>query len=1365
MPETTPIHPGVYVKCHVIPIKLTVTHAAKLIGVGRPALSNFLNGKANLSLDMATRLSKAFGVDKEELLSIQHQYISAQQEHKEKQIAVKTYTSSLLSITASHIDAWAEKLDTRPLLPALLRRLILSTGSDVASIDFPAYDNSQRPGWDGHVESQNTTAWVPNGISGWEFGCNNDPQSKANNDYNTRTKNTPKRERENTTFIFVTPRDWLQKGEWQKKKKAENKWKDVKTYDANDLEQWLEVSVAGQVWMAGNLGIENDGAQTTHDYWNFWSKTATPPISKKIFDSAITDSKDTFTKWLNSDSGNLLKITARSKEEAIAFTCCALDQIDEMTEVAQKSVIVSKAITVNRLAFISSDFIPIVHTDDAQHALVSLVDHRSAILIVERGIKTIECDITVDIPSYEAFRNALTEMGFDDAEIDVHATKSKKSPTILRRQLTQFPGLSKPIWANDNYLIEIMIPLVFAGVWNEKKTGDVEILSCLAQMDFTKIQQRITEICNIDDAPLWHEGNVGGVVSKLECLHLVSDYITKNHVNDFFDIAEFVLSESDPALELEKEKRWMANIYDKVRDHSGPIRESISDNLIMLSIYGNSLFGNRLGLDIEYAVSKLIRKLLHSKDEEAWLSQNENLTQYAEAAPDEFLDILDYELNKAEPAISALFESVDSGAFSRCERTQMLWALELLAWNPSYLSRVCSILAKLCSYQLEDNWVNKPFNSLKDIFLDWLPHTTATLDQRIDALEMLCRNHPRVGWKICMSFLEPGLGGYTSGTNKPSWRDYASGSRTPITNKERFEFLIKCKNIAMNWPTVSIDTLFDLVTCLSKLEENDQKTVENLTENWLLTSPPPEEIDKLREHVRTSTMTRRARIRKPGNDESYANGKRIYDILEPSDPIRKHLWLFEKHWIEFSPEELIAEEYNHEIREQWIKDQRISALKIILEQQGFNGILDICRKGEAGYAIGYHLSSHILDYETVSNFILKSLPMSVEESSASIKNCISGALCQFTDEQREIFFESLKDKYSDALFPKYFSLFFHCCPFSRMTWNLLGKQSNEIQKFYWRDTNNDSWDRKTEEDLNYAIDKLIGVDRPHKAFHLGHCYLKKVTTDRIVKLLNLITEAPSVEENIPRIDAYSIGEALETIAERDDVNNDDLIQLEYIYAEAITSNSSYGIPALSKAICDSPLMFVQLVGFCYKRDDNGEDPQDWQVPSDPEKRQIAARRAHKIIDCINMIPGTVNDDNIDIDHLQNWIESVRKLAKENGRAAITDQKIGELLSKSKVDDDGVWPRKEVREVFEYFSSIDIATGMGLGLYNSRGVISRPQYGGGPEWELAKKYRGYSEKMASKMPFVSRMLTSIADSYERDAEWHDTSGRAEKWLRS
>lgn len=69
-----PPHPGAFVKTAVIePLGLTVA-AARVLGVSRPALSTFLNGRADLSGMMALRIEKAFGVKTDTLMRLQSSY-------------------------------------------------------------------------------------------------------------------------------------------------------------------------------------------------------------------------------------------------------------------------------------------------------------------------------------------------------------------------------------------------------------------------------------------------------------------------------------------------------------------------------------------------------------------------------------------------------------------------------------------------------------------------------------------------------------------------------------------------------------------------------------------------------------------------------------------------------------------------------------------------------------------------------------------------------------------------------------------------------------------------------------------------------------------------------------------------------------------------------------------------------------------------------------------------------------------------------------------------------------------------------------------------------------------------------------------
>lgn len=70
-----PIHPGVLVKEDCIEyLGLTITEAAKLLGVTRKALSELVNCKSGISPMMAKRLAKAFGSTPEMWLRLQISY-------------------------------------------------------------------------------------------------------------------------------------------------------------------------------------------------------------------------------------------------------------------------------------------------------------------------------------------------------------------------------------------------------------------------------------------------------------------------------------------------------------------------------------------------------------------------------------------------------------------------------------------------------------------------------------------------------------------------------------------------------------------------------------------------------------------------------------------------------------------------------------------------------------------------------------------------------------------------------------------------------------------------------------------------------------------------------------------------------------------------------------------------------------------------------------------------------------------------------------------------------------------------------------------------------------------------------------------
>jgi len=88
----TPVHPGDFIRTEIVEAYgLSVTAAAKVLGVSRPALSNLLNQNADLSGEMALRIEKAFGVSMNALMRMQAAYDIAQARKNAGKIRVRRY--------------------------------------------------------------------------------------------------------------------------------------------------------------------------------------------------------------------------------------------------------------------------------------------------------------------------------------------------------------------------------------------------------------------------------------------------------------------------------------------------------------------------------------------------------------------------------------------------------------------------------------------------------------------------------------------------------------------------------------------------------------------------------------------------------------------------------------------------------------------------------------------------------------------------------------------------------------------------------------------------------------------------------------------------------------------------------------------------------------------------------------------------------------------------------------------------------------------------------------------------------------------------------------------------------------------------
>ena len=90
MPMKKPPHPGFSVRHDCLePLGLSVTEAARKLGVSRKQMSDVVNGHSGISPEMAIRLDKAFGGGANTWYRLQAAYDLAQAMKKADQINVE----------------------------------------------------------------------------------------------------------------------------------------------------------------------------------------------------------------------------------------------------------------------------------------------------------------------------------------------------------------------------------------------------------------------------------------------------------------------------------------------------------------------------------------------------------------------------------------------------------------------------------------------------------------------------------------------------------------------------------------------------------------------------------------------------------------------------------------------------------------------------------------------------------------------------------------------------------------------------------------------------------------------------------------------------------------------------------------------------------------------------------------------------------------------------------------------------------------------------------------------------------------------------------------------------------------------------
>lgn len=1348
-------HPGPYVRSHVIPAGMSVTKAAQTIGIGRPALSNFLNGKAALSPQMAAKLQRAFGADADDLMARQAAHDAACGTSTPVVSATtRTFVPPFLIATANDIENWADTHDARDGLAVQLRTLVNSTCGGLKFVDFPGRDDSQRPGWDGRVDTTEGNPWVPEGASAWEFGTNSRVAEKANSDYRKRTKETNETDRRRLAFVFVTPRRWLGKEAWLEDRRAEGQWRTVCAWDASDLEQWFEQSIPAQVWFEGCRGRNTRGVKSLDLCWKEWCADCQPRFTEEIFAEAKSSFQDRVLSHLRANSGTLLRIVADSRQEGLAFLAAVLSRTDHALRGFRDRVAVfTETGPLAELMIGSPGFIPVVISAEIEREWAQSGSPLTGFVVEPRTAVQRESVITLDPLSYRGFMTALSSMGLGTEEAQRLDRSSGRSLTILRRCLAQSEAIKSPEWRADEELAHALAPMALAGAWVADREADQYLMAELAGcQSYNLLERQFTRLrtLGMEDSPVWSVGSFRGVVSKVDALFGVHQWITEEDIDRFVIVAELVLSERDPALDLAGDEQWAAPIHGKVREISSQLRKGVAESLVLLAIHGRRLFGERFSRDPEQKVADLVRGLLDPLTADGLLSQSSNLPLYAEAAPGVFLEVFEHDLSREDPVVNALMRPTTDILFERGDRVHLLWAFELLAWRPEWLARVVALLGGLAELEPDDNLVNRPSVSLRAIFRSWMPQTAAPVEQRTAAFDILLKHHPAIAWPIATNQFAPGSkhGEYS---RKPRWRDYAVGFGEPITTGESHAFVMHCVNTCLAWRPHTRDMLADL---MGSVERFDSSCLDQLWEAIVEWTKDAGDHDRawLRERIRVSARRsiRRNSQAKPAEEstnEGILLARKAFDFLEPTDPVWKRVWLFKNPWMDESWDE-VHEDHAIEVRSERASARRLETVREVIAEAGHGGLLQLAFSCNAPDTVGWITAKAVKHEKVILDLVCAVLEDGDILGSVPHQSLVSGLLQGSGQATAIALVQRLWGECGEDVGVKLLCL----CGFDRPVWSVA--DSMGVAHEYWTKVQ-PSWGEHTDDDLNHAVTRLLEVGRPGEAFDYAHLDWGRVESEHIRRILLDLPTSEEPSQRDSQLDAYTIQQAFKVLNERNVFSQSELAQLEFLYLDFFWYEEG-GVPNLEKEIEENPDLFCQAITVAYRREDDTKR----RDPTEEESR--AAEKAHRLLDKLTRLPGHDTDGILQADKLTDWVLKAQDLCEGHGRKWIGDEQIGRLLGNAPTGDDDVWPCVPVRETLETVLNEDVQLGFQVGRRNSRGVHLRTE-GGTQERELAAQYEEWAKACDYTYPKVATALRGIASAYENEARWHDQQSAVQRRL--
>ncbi len=1254
-------------------------------------------------------------------------------------------------VTSTDLKQWADSIESKSLLPLLIRKLILS-GIDIehiSKIEFPFGDDTSTGGFDGDLESKKGNLFVPTGNSVWEFGVTERKKEKADSDYEKRRKNPLGKVPKETTYVSVTLKKYTKKKDWAKEKKLENFWADVRFYDAIDLEHWLELAPSVEIWLARHLKKPVLGVQSGEDYWQQWSTKGSLKFPHNLIIGSRVSQTTTLIDLLKENNGVLHYVKANTKEESLAFILASIEsQERELRHSLQNvALVVENPETFRQLIESKSQLIliPKFRIDDVDINAAINKKHKVIIPVSNSFTGRKENLIILPVVKGEVFRKNLETIGINREQADLLAKNSGKDISVLRRSL-DFSS-KKPSWL-ETQKTTIFIPFLLLSRFDSSVKGDREIIEKFSRTSFDEYEKNLNEILHNDETPIYNVGKKWRLISHSDSWLYLSKFITQEDLNKFYEIAVEVLSETNPKYDLNPEKRYMAAFYNAVPKYSSYLKKGICESLIVLAVLSKN-YDLSPAINPEDYVNKIVDHILSLTDENLLRSHANNLTLLAEAAPEVFLNKLENHINK--DGASTFFEEEANILHRSNDLPYLLWALEAIAWMPQFLTKVVRLLAKLIDLAPKElPTLNTPYNTLVSIFRIWYPQTNANADERVQVLSILKKENPDIAFRLLNSLIYSHHD-HASMNQKMRWRLFSDTREVSVTTQE-VQYMHDTAIDSM----IELTSSFDKVRILiEKLPDMNWTKIDQVLKCISSCSSESEENKALIYHSFRKIIGRHRTY----SDTNWAlpaslllKMEETANTFKPVDTILANSYLFEDHHpISISG---VRKEIKDDFRkrEEELDGERKKLVSQILKEYSIERIIKLAKGVDNPYFYAHALAG--IEVEEKQEFkVFELLKSNDEKEIWFIKAYIS---TKERDKGRSFVQKVFSQILSNDQFgnPEAAKFLLSLVADAELFEYLDSLKNEEIERAYWLNQNN--WMANDSKTLMYAAKKFSEFKRPISALNaMGKADKKDPLPIKfIVELLDGLDLSKSNEPDTVRADHYHIRKLFEDLHDRQGVDEDKMAEMEFKFL-FVFDRLGHGVQPrfLYLAISKNPEVYMELIKSCYKSEN--EKIEENKQNSTKEHQRLVFENAYSILSNFNLIPGLQKDGSIIKNDLERWIETLRELATKSNRLSITDEKIGELLARYPNGNKPLFFPEIIYDIIERLNTEGLKLGFRIQVFNRQGATTRlPDTGGSIERVRAELFNGLAEETKISHPNVSEIFKGIATRYERDAKQED-----------